>query len=138
MIRKILKVKTSGSRKTGDLKPSLDLPRGLNMVVHEYNEEEGWCIVEIWGSDHPILSPEERVTPEKINHVLAQAIEELATHPLSPRKLGEIYGNIGSFEVVDEKRKIVRREIDGKEFTYVRTEKRGRPREENVVIFDEG
>jgi len=139
--RRILRVKTAGSRENGDLRPALvdDLPRGINLVVHEYNEAEGWCVIEIWGSDHPILRPEERSTTGKINSVVTHesVVEELATHPLSPPKLAEITGVVGSMKV-DERRKVVIKE--GKEYPYIRVEKRQihDPKGEDIIIFDEG
>jgi len=137
MIRKILRVKTTGSKRGGDLAPAIELPRGLNMTVLEYDESEGWCVIEVWGSDHPVLSVEERATPEKIRSVVNQAIEVLPFHPLSPRLLGQVYGEVGEYKV-DRETKHARREMDGKVFTFLRVERRGFPREDEIVIFDEG
>ena len=140
MFRKILKVKTTGSRDTGDLRPAFtDIPQGLNYQVYEYNEKEGWCIVEIYGFDHPVLEPHKKFTPAKQTKVLIDSavIEELPTHPLSPKVLARLTAPVGSFEP-DEKRKVVKRE--GKEYPYMKIEDTldGHGFKIKQVVFDEG
>jgi hypothetical protein len=141
IFRKILRVKTVGSRETGDLRPAIvdDTLKGVNTLVLEYSLDDSEAIVEIWGSNHPIVPAEARMNADKIAKVSGHpsVIEELATHPLSPAKIGQISGRVGSFKA-DKARKVAIRE--GKEYPYKRIEKRTFTDGLNydVVIFDEG
>jgi len=136
--RKILKVKTVGSRETKDLRPDIELPRGLNSLVLEYLPEN-MCIVEIWGSDHPILNTEERYTPEKLNKVVEQALETLDSHPMSPKTLGAITMlkstiiSLGS--EIDEETKTIK--VRGKTYKFKRKEFDDRYGEDRYIL-DEG
>jgi len=135
--RKIFRVKTVGSRETKDLRPDIELPRGINSLVLSYND--GTCIIEVWGSDHPILSVEDRFTIEKLRKVEEQAVEVLDAHPLSPRIIGAItmlesvIKQMGS--AVDEERKEIT--VKGKIYKFVRKEYDDR-QGENRYILDEG
>jgi len=90
--RKILKVKTVGSRQTGDLRPKLSdtLPIGFNYAVLEYDEVENTCIVECWCSDHPLHEkPKTKADLDEIsNH--STVLEGLQSHSKSPPILGSI------------------------------------------------
>lgn len=143
--RKILKVKTLGSRKTGDLRPAFSeqTPEGINYSVHEYNESEGWCIVEFWGSDHSILPAKQRINVKKIRRMTGHSsvIAELQSHPSSPLMLAQIGVVLASYKL-DEKKKII---IDEEDIShpYLRvskeTKRAGRDSEEQkIVIVDEG
>jgi hypothetical protein len=110
VFRKVLKVKTVGSRVTGDLRPAFSddfvekYGCGINYVVHEYNEKEGWCIVEVWCSDHPILPVEHQKNMSHLEEVAKNphVIETFEKHPLSPPVLGTIsYGSPHSPKKVD-------------------------------------
>jgi len=121
--RKILKVKTTGSRVTRDLRPILTdvIPKGVNLTVHEYNEDEGWCVCEISGSDHPVLPPEEQITTAKIDEVLRHesVIEELETHPLSPPIIMILSTSVHD-SVDAEKKEIV---VRGRKGSFIRKER---------------
>lgn len=141
MIRKILKVKTVGTRTEGNLRPALtdDLLRGLNLVVHEYDETEGTAIIEIFGSDHLALKSEERLTPAKMSEMLkhVSVIEELTTHPKSPPIICRLAVSLDSVaEEVDEQEKtFVKKETKGKH-KYLRKDKGHRG--EDILVMDEG
>jgi hypothetical protein len=100
--RKILKVKTEGSRISGDLRPKLcaALPRGVNLVVLEYTDNDAACVVEIYGSDHTDLAPEERVDKERLESVARHesVLSHLSSHPQSPKVIGRYEKNRVSFE----------------------------------------
>jgi len=143
VFRKILKVETKGSRATADLKPILSdhLPRGVNLVVHEYNEPEGWCIAEIFGSDHPFVN--ERISSDDLNRLAEHpsVIETLATHPKSPEVITHIYfhpeihASPERYSIDEERKRIVDKET-GKEASYIRVELDDRGRER--ILIDEG
>lgn len=111
VFRKILKVRTTGRRDdpTNPLRPAFsdefsEKYAGVNYVVHEYNEAEGWCIVELWCSDNPILPPEHQKNMSHLEEVAKNpaVIETVVNHPLSPPVLGRIsYGSPSSPKKVD-------------------------------------
>lgn len=82
--RSILKVKTVGSRIEGNLHPiiSEDLPIGFNSKVLEYDEANGECIMEIWGSDHSILEEKYKVNKSKLDKLKKNksVVKELSSH----------------------------------------------------------
>ena len=140
MFRKLLKVKTIGSIETGDLKPKISsfMPPGVNYAVYEYDEKEGWCILELVGSEHPILGTKQ-ITPEKIQQVVnhSAVIQEIKSHPLSPPKLRELVVNRTKFDSVDKTRKLATKK--GVSFSFKRIEKRHfRGEEVEQIVFDEG
>ena len=71
LLRKILVVKTKGSRKLGNLKPIIAerLPKGVNLNVLKYLANDTLAIVEVWGTDHPLY-------PYRINE---STLKELAS-----------------------------------------------------------
>lgn len=136
MLRKILKVKTIGSREEGNLRPivSDNLPMGVNLVVLEYNETEKWAIVEIFGSDYGIIPKEKRITTEKINSVVKSddVIDELASHsesPISIASIGIIRDKVDSYNKTTKKAV-----IKGKSYNVKRVEDTG---DEEILIIDE-
>lgn len=141
IFRKIFKVKTVGSRKTGDLRPewSGNLPPGTSMVVHEYDEAEGWCICECWVSNHP-----SRTVPRSMVDLVELAketcvIEVLPTHPLSPPIIGRLtVARNEHVESVNEQAKTLRRK--GIEMSFKRKRKRMTTQgvEEEQFVLDEG
>jgi len=144
--RKILKVKTKGSRATGDLRPifSDETPQGINYVVYDYNETEGSCIVEIWSSDHEALAPQERYDHGKWNKIInhPSVIETLPSYSKSPTILGTIAAML-SPRVLDEKKKVVKDTTTGKEYPYLRKSKETKKAtatslEHETIILDEG
>ena len=135
MIRKILKVKTKGSRETRDLRPAIidDLPQGISCVVHEYKEVQGWCIVEIYGTDHVFFEPKLRADSSKINQVRGNpnVIGELPSHPSSPTVISSFSEPISKFDSVDEKTATK----DKVKHTFKRKETRNG---EEYLVLDEG
>ena len=144
IFRKIYKVATVGSRAEGNLRPAWadempDIMPGVSFVVHEYNEDEGWCICECWVSDHPI-----RVVARNMSDLEALAshesvIEVLTDHPLSPEVLGILSLSGGhSPESVDLKKKTL--VFKGKTMSFKRVEKHRTTAgiEEALYILDEG
>jgi len=138
--RRIFKVKTVGSRVTGDLRPAISdtVPRGINYAVHEYNEDEGWCIVECWCSDHPCCEPAERKGRAELEALDGDpdVLEILPSHPNSPPILGRIATT--THEEVDEEKKEIT--VRGRKGTYIRKEKvvTTSGEEIDVYILDEG
>ena len=144
IFRKIFKVKTVGSREeTGDLRPAWadDMPNmmpGVSFVVHEYDENEGWCICECWVSDHPIRNIARNETDLETLATEPCVIEVLSTHPLSPSILAVLSLSGGdSLESVDLENKTL--VFKGKTMSFKRVEKnRTSAGEEDQYILDEG
>jgi len=145
--RRIFRVRIAGSRTTGDLRPAFaerirDEHRGVNLRALEYNEEEGWCVVECWCSDHPILSPEERKTQADLERIDMDpdVIEVLKSHSRSPVKLASIAVSPGSLTLdrVDEEAKTII--LSGREVKFLRRERihDTAGREVDLYILDEG
>jgi hypothetical protein len=137
MLRKILRVKTVGSRASGNLKPLLTnaLPQGVHLTVLEYNESNGTCIVEIYGSDSEMaVKP---ITAEILNSVKAHqsVIEELQTHSLSPKKIAG-FSVPDKSVTVDTKTGEVTHNTTGKKAKLIRTETDYRG--DKTVVVDEG
>ena len=144
VFRKIFKVKTIGSQKEGNLQPAwteelLTIAPGVGMAVHEYDEAEGWCVCELWTSDHNIRS----IIGKKIDldglATHPSVIEVVTSHHLSPPKLAILsLSGGGSLESVDlEKKTLVFRD---KTMSFKRVEKNVRTsgEEEDLYILDEG
>jgi len=135
--RKLLKVRVAGSSDKGNLRPAFtdyftEKYSGINFVVHEYNEREGWCIVEVWCSDHPVLPPEHRKNMKHLEELAKDpnVIEEVRTHPLSPPIVGRII--VSTPNSVDEvSNEVV---ISGNRFKYIRKDK---VRGMDVYVLDE-
>jgi len=119
--RKILKVKTVGSRQTGDLRPELSdtLPSGFNYAVLEYDEAENTCIVECWCSDHPLQEKQRTVADLSEISKNSAVIEVLESHPKSPRVLGVV--STTAFENVDDVKKEIT--VKGKRGAFLRKER---------------
>ena len=85
MFSKILRVKTTGSRATGNLHPIIadHLPVGVNLKALEYDEAAGEAIVEIWGSDHPLMRDKTSVEVLKSLSEHDSVLEKLKNHPHS-------------------------------------------------------
>ncbi|MDH5782056.1 MAG: hypothetical protein OEZ35_00095 [Candidatus Bathyarchaeota archaeon] len=131
--RKILKVKTVGSRKAGSLQPDIELEHGMNLLVLEYNEIEKWCIVEVWGTDHELA--EKIVTTENLERISkhSSVIETLPSHSQSPTIIGRFSIAREKAESVDAPAK--RAQINGKTVPFIRIEKQHRTED---IILDEG
>lgn len=139
--RQILKVKTTGSRATRNLRPEISdrLPEGLNYAVHEYNEEEDWCILEAWCSDHPVLPQKHRKNDTHLKKLSGDSavIASLTSHPLSPPILGRM--TTSTHDSVDETKKEIT--VHGRKGTYLRKIKETRKdmgTEEDIWVLDEG
>jgi len=81
-------------RRIVQLKPDvkleeLRLPRGINMLVLDYDER----IVELWGSDTTELKAEERCDGAKLEGFISALapLKTLRSHPGSPRIIGQIW-----------------------------------------------
>lgn len=140
-MRKILKVKTIGSKAEKNLKPIIAsvLPQGVNMTVHLYNEVENTCICELWGSNKDFLKADDRMTTAKLNKVLAHSsvLEQLNNHPSSPKKLYS-FSEIAEHFEVDDTKKVAKSKKDNKEHSFKRKEKRKRHGEEiEMIVFEE-
>lgn len=144
VFRKIFKVKTIGSQKTGNLQPAwtdelLTIAPGVGMTVHEYNEAEGWCVCELWTSDHNIRSVIGKKSDLDGLATHPSVIEVLTSHPLSPSKLAILsLSGGGSPESVDlEKKTLI---FKGKTMPFKRVEKNRTTSgvEEDHYILDEG
>lgn len=141
--RKIVKAKTSGSRATRDLQPEFSerLPHGLNYGVLEYNETEGWCIVELWCSDHPVIREDIQKSMSDLEAFAKDSavLEILQSHPKSPEILGSMgVGGLHSPKLIDKEKKLV--EFEGRTGNYKRKIKRKRSDglEEDYYVLDEG
>jgi hypothetical protein len=134
--RKIAKVKTKGSRITNDLAPDLaDLTVGINYAVHEYNEKENYCILELWCCDHSLQ--EKKATMADLNELCKDpsVLEVLTSHPKSPKTLGVL--SMTSVESVDEVAKEVT--VKGKKERFLRKEKLwAHGKEFDCFVLDEG
>lgn len=144
VFRKIFKVKTIGNQKTGNLQPAWTdelstIAPGVGMTVHEYNEAEGWCVCELWTSDHNIRSVIGKETDLDGLTTHPSVIEVLTSHPSSPPKLAILsLSGEGSLESVDlEKEELV---FKGKTMKFKRVvkQKRTSGEEEDSYILDEG
>ena len=104
--RKIYKCRTVGSKAEGNLRPEIvdRLPTGINCCVLEYNEAEGWAIVEFFCSDHPLLEEKFRKGRDDLERLRTDpsVIETLATHPNSPPVLGGFAIRPELAEAIDE------------------------------------
>jgi len=144
--RRIFKVKTTGSRAHPEnpLRPAWTDEfvarhgKGINYVVHEYNEDEGWCIVECWCSDHPCCEPTERKSKADLEALEkdADVLEVLPSHPRSPPILGIVATSV--HESVDEERKEI--VVRGRVGTFKRKIRHFTTagEEEDLYILDEG
>ena len=142
IFRKLFKVRTLGNSKTTkDLRPEWAerLPVSVSMVCHEYNETEGWCICELWVSDHPTRQVPR--TMKDLNELAKDpcVIEVLHGHPLSPKTLGRLSvdKNVDCTDV-DLTAKTLKRH--GKPMKFIRTrKKRGtHGKEIEQFVLDEG
>jgi hypothetical protein len=133
--RKILKVKTIGSKKEGNLRPSIvdNLTNGLNLKVLEYDELNNECIVEVWGSDHTLVK--DKVSDSKLNKISKDknVLEEFSTHPKS-----------GGYKVIVSEKKVKLKrnsplsiEYKGKKVNFKRVEKDIRGLK-NIVLEEVG
>ena len=108
--RKIVKIATEGSRKEGNLRPALARIRGVNMKVLEYSEDDKTAVVELWGSDHESLVPEEQCNMAKINQ-MPNILEVLPSHAKSPKIIGSQMISIERLKhdkaAIDEKEKTI-------------------------------
>lgn len=84
--RKILRVKTKGSRKTHDLQPNLDLPHGVGLQAYEYINDDSECIVELHCSDVWWDSSKDAKSKSDLDTIaqLPSVIEVLPNHVSSP------------------------------------------------------
>lgn len=141
IFRKMFKVKTVGSRKHGNLAPEWHerLPPSTSMVCHEYNEKEGWCICELWVSDHPI-----RTVPRTMADLNQMAndpcvIEVVHDHHLSPKILGRLSCDITSDVTdVDGKLKTLKRKGKPMKFKYKREKTGTHGKKVKQYVLDEG
>lgn len=141
IFRKMFKVKTVGSRKQGNLAPEWHerLPPSTSMVCHEYNETEGWCICELWVSDHPI-----RTVPRNMKDLNELAkdpcvIEVLHGHPLSPKTLGRLsVDKNADCTEVDMTAKTLKRHGKSMKFMHTRKKTGTHGKEFEQFVLDEG
>jgi len=134
--RKILKVKTIGSKREGNLRPfisDVEKPQGLSYVVYEYNVDEGWCILELYGSDSPLM--DHQIKPVDLDKIAKhdQVLEELKTHRLSPKVIGRFQFALEELDI-DEIEKTVKHKKTGKVGKFIRKEK---DRATEFVVLDE-
>jgi len=140
--RKILRVKTVGSRKTRNLAPAImPLPKGFNFTVLEYSPDEKECVVEVWCSDHPILAPEERKTKADLDALFSKSnpavLDSLSSHPSSPKMIGRIMVFSEVLEAIDDVTKTAT--FKGRTGKFIRKETmdvHGITKE--IIILDEG
>jgi len=141
IFRKMFKVKTVGSRKQGNLAPEWHrrLPPSTSMVCHEYNEEEGWCICELWVSDHPIRTVPR--TMADLNNMAKDpcVLEVVRHHHLSPKIVGRL-GCVKNSDVTDinEKDKTLKRKGKPMNFKYKREKTGTHGKKEEQYVLDEG
>ena len=109
--RKLLKVKTKGSKKQGTLEPDVKLPRGINMVVLEYDYKNGTADVELWCSDHELhqFPKSDKDLDQLAEH--PNILKKLTKHPKSPKFIGNIAkqkqrGDDSQFEVIETEKKL--------------------------------
>lgn len=137
IVRKILKVKTTGSRGEGNLRPELAdrLPSGINLAVLEYSEDDSFAILEIWGSTHPLI--EHSISSKSLDDTVKEPsiIEVLEKHPKSPKILGTMSIASSATLDIDSSTKTITDKARGKSDTYVRKEI---DRDGEIFILDEG
>jgi len=133
MKRKILKVKTIGSRKAGNLQPDIEPEHGMNLLVLEYNEIEKWCIVEVWGTDHELA--EKIVTTKDLERISKRSsvIAILPSHSKSPKIIGRFAIGTENAEDINPVTKTVK--IKEKSVSFKRIEK---DHQKDIIILDEG
>jgi len=141
--RRILKVKTVGSR-NGEVPLQPDLTdfavkySGINFAVHEYNEKEGWCVVELWCSDHPVLEAKHQKTDKDLQLVDTEpaVMKVLTEHRLSPKILGVL--STSTHDSVDEEKKEIT--VRGRKGNFLRKEKHTTTagKEQDEYVLDEG
>jgi len=144
MFRKILKVRTTGSRATHDLRPELSddfvkkYGKGVNFTVLEYNEDENWCVLECWCSNHPCLETAERKEATDLTRLSKDnsVLEVVSTHRLSPKILGTL--STSTHDSVNEETKEIT--VKGRKGKFLRKEReRGTDGvERDVYVLDEG
>ena len=137
-------MKTTGARKTGDLRPVFTdnfvetYGTGINFVVHEYNEKEGWCIVECWCSDHAVLDIKDQKKDTDLQKIDAHAsvIEVLPSYMRSPSVLASI--KTIQHDSVDEAKKEIT--VHGKKGKFVRKDKKKdhSGKDIDLWVLDEG
>lgn len=119
--RRTFEMETRGSRKIGDLRPKLsdELPQGLNLRVHSYNETEGTCVVEVWCSNHEILPIEHRKNLEDLKQLdsLSFTRKVLEKSPRSDLKF-----SLSVSKYVDESSSV--KDVDAKNKTLTFREKK--------------
>jgi len=142
MIKKIVRLKTIGSRKTPDdpLRPDIDLielfGQGVNLRVLEYDEEAKECVAVLFAFDD--FQTGQKRTEGLLEKVKTHEsfIEELSSHPKMPEKLASIGVTEGRAKYLGGNKV----EVEGKTLTFLREEKRRDTagREVRIFILDEG
>ncbi len=140
--RRILKVKTIGTRAGGDLRPAFmdnfgnDFP-GIGYTVLAYDEVAGVCVLEACCSDNP-AQPPGGARPEAALSAVARhpaVLSTLASHPNSPHIIMSV--NTVVPDSVDENQKTIT--VKGNTGPYLRKETVQTPQGTVVrYIIDEG
>ena len=143
--RKIFKTKVRITKEGRE--PLVSPPKGINMLVLEY--KDNYAIVEFWCSDHPLLEPEDRKDVKDLINLKSNPaiIEEVKSHPKSPKIIGGIYmSGSSSPDSVNEKTKTIT--YKGRSGKYIEKRKHkihtrneiGQPIgiEEDLYVLDEG
>lgn len=144
--RKILKVKTTGNRlKDGNLRPAWEMAKimpGVSTVVYEYNEEEGWCICEVWCSDHDGRGTKRSKAELDSLASNENVIEVLTSHPSSKAVIGRVtrISDDPTIESVDKVKKEIKHKDKEKKIKYKREHKMKDTggKEITKYILDEG
>lgn len=143
--RKILKVKTQGSRAKGNLQPAWEMAQimpGVSTVVHEYNEKEGWCICEVWCSDHEGRGTKRSKAELDSLDTHESVIGVLTSHPLSPTIIGRVHrlSSDPTIETVDKENKEIKHKGKEKKIKFKREHKMKDTggKEITKYILDEG
>jgi hypothetical protein len=138
MRTKIVKVKTRGSRITGNLEPEIAriLPLGVNLIVLEYTDNDASAIVKLSWSEHPFA--ERTPTQTEIEELIAHrsVLQEVVAHPLANQLLTRM-ALVGQERIAESSKK-PNTLIDvktNKEVSFVRKELR---KNELTYIIDEG
>lgn len=142
--RKILRVKTTGSREKANLRPILsdNIGPGVNMLVLEYDEAAEEAIVEIYGSDHSLIAADRQCNEAKLKSFYegrADVLEVLTSHAKSPATICKIgmplSQAISTGLAIDEAEKKIA--LKGKDHSYSRKETDDQFHEE-IYVLDEG
>lgn len=133
MNKRILRVKTIGSRKEENLRPLIvdELSQGVSLMVLEYERGDEIAVIKLTWSSHPLLP---KVPQEQIETLLTHpsVVEVLPSHPKDTMKRTLAIVK----DAVDEEKTGKRIRIGEKEGSFIRKERL--LRDEEHYIIDEG